>query len=86
MSLEEKIDKLLDSVFDKGVEAGKDMESGRYEKFELFRKVADRKAILALIKEETLKARIDELELAKISPKFKIEERIAQLKAELEEK
>lgn len=39
-----------------------------------------------LIKKETTKARIDELELAKISPKFKIEERIAQLQAELEEK
>ena len=38
-----------------------------------------------LIKKETTKARIDELELAKISPKFKIEERIAQLQAELEE-
>lgn len=85
MTLEEKIDKLLDSIFDKGVEAGKDIESGRYEKFELFSKVADTKTLLAIIKEETTKAMIDELELAKISPKFKIEERIAQLQAELEE-
>ena len=41
---------------------------------------------IKLIKKETTKARIDELELAKISPKFKIEERIAQLQAELEDK
>ena len=86
MTLEEKIDKLLDSVFDKGVEAGKDIESGRCEKFELFSKVEDRKALFELTKEETTKARIYELELAKISPKFKIEERIAQLQSELEGK
>lgn len=40
------------------------------------------KDLLAIIRTQELEARIDALEYAKISPKFKIEERIEALKQE----
>ena len=52
-----------------------DVDGQVNEIFALF--TADRKRV-------ELEVRIDELELAKISPKFKIEERIAELKAQQE--
>lgn len=83
MSLGEKIDELFRTI---SHGSRLSLHANQWEAFQKG-KPFWKDEILALIKEETVKARINELKLSKISPKkFKFVERIAQLQAELEEK
>ena len=73
----QELDEILDFIENYGVSAscdGFDPHKSRNEA---------KQAIIDLHNKRELEARIDTLEYAKISPKFKIEEKIEQLRLEL---
>ena len=82
MTLEEKIEKIIADNNNKLLDAVNGLTNPTLG--ELVEPAS--RAILAIIKEETVKARINELKLSKISPKkFKVDERIAELQASLKD-
>lgn len=82
MTLEEKIEKLFRTI---SHGSRLSLHANQWEAFQKG-KPFWKDEILALIKEETVKARINELKLSKISPKkFKFDERIAELQASLKD-
>lgn len=88
-----KINDVLEVVFNKGFDAGRDVGSRRYELFELFNKGTDIDVILDLIKEETMKSyklgvedALVDIGTLSASEITKRTERLIRLQAESEDK